>query len=101
MYPGKGTVVLIRPAQTFYERINHGLYSNREVDRILEQARVEQDVTKRIELYRHAEELIVNDAPWIPLYYPGDRYAIVKPRIKGYRFTPMTIPKLGEIYVEE
>ena len=22
MYPGKGTVVLIRPAQTFYERIN-------------------------------------------------------------------------------
>ncbi len=25
MYPGKGTVVLIRPAQTFYERINVGL----------------------------------------------------------------------------
>ena len=23
MYPGKGTVVLIRPAQTFYERIKH------------------------------------------------------------------------------
>ena len=27
MYPGKGTVVLIRPAQTFYERINVGLGS--------------------------------------------------------------------------
>ena len=26
MYPGKGTVVLIRPAQTFYERIKFGLY---------------------------------------------------------------------------
>ena len=25
MYPGKGTVVLIRPAQTFYERIKHGI----------------------------------------------------------------------------
>ena len=25
LYPGKGTVVLIRPAQTFYERINNGL----------------------------------------------------------------------------
>ena len=25
MYPGKGTVVLIRPAQTFYERIKLGL----------------------------------------------------------------------------
>ena len=23
MYPGAGTVVLMRPAQTFYERINH------------------------------------------------------------------------------
>ena len=27
MYPGKGTVVLIRPAQTFYERIKLGLVS--------------------------------------------------------------------------
>ena len=28
MYPGVGTVVLIRPAQTFYERINHDLTFN-------------------------------------------------------------------------
>ena len=27
MYPGKGTVVLIRPAQTFYERIKFSIYS--------------------------------------------------------------------------
>ena len=29
MYPGKGTVVLIRPAQTFYERINLGNFLRR------------------------------------------------------------------------
>ena len=31
MYPGKGTVVLIRPAQTFYERINIGFHSENEL----------------------------------------------------------------------
>ena len=29
LYPGKGTVVLIRPAQTFYERINLGNFLRR------------------------------------------------------------------------
>ena len=29
MYPGKGTVVLIRPAQTFYERIKFAFETSR------------------------------------------------------------------------
>ena len=35
MYPGKGTVVLIRPAQTFYERINLGMLTPRESEPVI------------------------------------------------------------------
>ncbi len=81
-------------------------YSNPEVDSILEQARVEQDPQRRTALYREAEETIVNDAPWVPLWYGrkidlfGDQHLLVKPRVKGYVLTPMLVPKLRHVYIE-
>jgi oligopeptide transport system substrate-binding protein len=41
---------------------NLGGYSNPELDALLEAARVEQDVTKRIAMYQQAERIIVEDA---------------------------------------
>ncbi len=81
--------------------LNHGAYSNRELDAILEKARVEQDITKRIELYNQAEEIIVKDAPWLPLWFGGERYALIKENVKGYKMTPMIVPKLREVYIEK
>ncbi len=43
---------------------NKSFYSNPEVDALLDQARVERDVTARGALYRQASEIIVRDAPW-------------------------------------
>jgi oligopeptide transport system substrate-binding protein len=80
--------------------INHGAYSNLEVDRILEMARVETDINRRVELYRQAEEMVVNDAAWVPLWFTGDRYVLVKPHVEGYQVTPMIVPKLSQIYLE-
>ena len=80
--------------------INHGAYSNPAVDAILEEARLEQDVLKRVELYRRAEVMIVDDAAWVPLWYQGERHVLVKPHVEGYRLTPMIIPKLKQIYIE-
>ena len=80
--------------------INHGAYTNTEVDDLLEQARVEQDVVKRVELYHKAEQMIVNDAAWVPLWFTGEQYALIKPHVKGYRLTPMIIPKLKQIRIE-
>ena len=39
---------------------NHGLYSNQEADVLLEDARVETDSVRRIDLYQNAEEIIIN-----------------------------------------
>ena len=80
---------------------NHGGYSNPEVDSVLEDARVEPDVQKRMELYQQVENTVVEDAAWVPLWYTGERHVLIKSRIKDYRLTPMTIPKLRYIYIEE
>jgi oligopeptide transport system substrate-binding protein len=80
---------------------NHGNYSNPEVDALLEQARVMQDQEARFELYNQIEQMILNDAPWIPLWNRGESYALIKPEVKGYHLTAMTIPKYRYIYMED
>ena len=81
--------------------INHGAYSNTELDAILEEARVEPDLERRVSLYHDAEKLIVDDAAWLPLWYAGERYVLIKPYVENYRVTPMIIPKLKEIRITD
>jgi ABC-type transport system substrate-binding protein len=50
-------------------RNNFTRYRNSQVDRLLDLARGEQVYLKRIEIYRKAEKLILEDAPLIPLNY--------------------------------
>lgn len=70
---------------------NTGNYSNPALDAILDQARVEQDVTKRIQLYQQAENMIVQDAPAIFISHDVS-YMLVKPYVKGFVLTPISIP---------
>ena len=77
--------------------INHGDFKNAEIDAVLEEARVEADINKRIALYHQAEQMIVDAAPWVPMWFTGDRYALVKDYVDGYVMTPMIVPKLRQI----
>ena len=70
---------------------NSGGYSNPALDALLERARIEQDVTKRIALYQQAEQMIVEDAPVLFTTHSLS-YQLVKPYVKGYKFTPFDIP---------
>ncbi|HEX9838060.1 MAG TPA: peptide ABC transporter substrate-binding protein [Anaerolineales bacterium] len=69
---------------------NNGGYSNTELDTLLEAARVEQDVMKRIMLYQQAEQIIVDDAAALFTTHSLS-YQLVKPYVKGYVFTPIDI----------
>ena len=80
--------------------MNHGSYSNLEVDKLLEKARTIQDVSERVSLYNQAEQMIIDDAAWVPTWFTGEQYALVKPYLKGYRLTPMVVPRLQEIRIE-
>jgi oligopeptide transport system substrate-binding protein len=70
---------------------NLGHYANPELDTLLEQARVERDVTRRMAMYQRAEQLIVDDAAAIFLDH-GLSLLLVKPHIKGYALTPIRVP---------
>ncbi len=79
---------------------NHGAYSNPQVDSLLEKARVEQDHDRRMALYRQAEQLLVEDAPWIPLYHSAGYY-LVKPYVKNLIITGQGTMNLHEVVIEQ
>ena len=76
-------------------------YSNLELDEILEKARIETDIPTRIDLYHQAEKIITNEAAWIPMWYPGERHLLIKPEVKNYFLTPMTVPKMRYVYFDK
>ena len=80
---------------------NWGGYSNREVDSLLVKARTEPDQTSRFQQYNRIEQLIVDDAPWIPLWHSTERKVLIKPQVKDYFLLPMTIPKLRYVYFSD
>lgn len=80
-------------------RQNDTRYANPEVDALLEQARTERDRQRRYELYREAERLIIEDAPWIPMFFGRD-HVLIKPYVKDYLLTPIVVPKLRLVSIE-
>ncbi len=63
---------------------NRVAYSNPEVDKLMAQGARELDDAKRQQLYVQAQQMILQDAPWQPLYIPLDVLAINK-RVDGVR----------------
>jgi oligopeptide transport system substrate-binding protein len=78
--------------------INHGGYSNVQVDEYLIAAQVEQDRVRRIALYNDAEQLIVSDAAWLPLWWGVGSKALVKPWVEGYKFSSLSVGKYKDVW---
>jgi len=78
---------------------NYGEYSNPEVDALLKRAGVELDTEKSLELYRQAEQILVDDAACLPLWF-GRNFVLVKPHIKGYDLNPMGLVPLNRVSIE-
>jgi oligopeptide transport system substrate-binding protein len=79
---------------------NFGEYSNPAIDAILEQAGLEADTAKSLELYRQAEQMLVDDAAILPLWF-GKNYILVKPYIQGYELNPMGFAWLNKVSIQE
>jgi ABC-type transport system substrate-binding protein len=79
---------------------NHGHYSNPEVDALLEQAAGIQDEAERVALYQQAEQMILDDAAVVPLSYGVENW-LVKPYVKNFWITPISVPKLQYIAIAE
>jgi oligopeptide transport system substrate-binding protein len=72
---------------------NIGHTHSPEVDTLLEEARVEQDGAKRLDLYRQVETMLLADYQAIPQIYSNVGY-LVNPRIKGF-----VAPSMGARYI--
>ena len=66
-------------------------YANPEVDGLLEQARSELDMNRRLELYKQAEKLLLEDYAAIPLWH-YQIFMLVNPSVQNYVLTPMDVP---------
>jgi oligopeptide transport system substrate-binding protein len=80
-------------------RQNNSQYSNPDVDAKLEAARVEPDTERRLQLYQEIERQIVEDAPWIPLYY-DTTHALVKPYVKNFTFPPIVVERYRDVEIQ-
>ncbi|MBW7929193.1 MAG: hypothetical protein H3C58_14135, partial [Fimbriimonadaceae bacterium] len=61
-------------------------YANPEVDALCRSAdSFAGPVDERMRLYQRAEDRILQDAPWVPLYYVRD-VVLIRPRVEGLRF---------------
>ncbi len=74
-------------------------YSNPEVDKLNQQAGLEPDLEKRIQLYQQAEEMILKDVPVVPLSYNRE-YWLTKPYVKGNFYPPLVIERLKYISLD-
>jgi oligopeptide transport system substrate-binding protein len=75
-------------------------YVNPELDALLEEARVEQDLERRWELYQQAERMVIEDAVWIPIYHDVNYY-LIKPYVQGLIYTAQGIAGLEYVWLEE
>jgi len=75
-------------------------YSNLELDALLDEAATEQDSDTRLSMYQQAEQMVVEEAPCLPLWF-GMNYILVKPYVTGYELNPLGIPDLSQVCIEE
>ena len=81
--------------------INYGGYANDQVDQYVVDAQTEQDATKRVEYYNNAEQIVISDAAWLPLWWGVDSKALVKPWVKDFQFSSLTIAKFKDVWIDK
>ncbi len=79
--------------------VNMGEYSSPALDALLDQAAVEQNESDRLAMYQQAEQMVIADAPCLPLFH-ATNYVLVKPYVKGYELSPLGIPDLTKAYLD-
>ena len=44
--------------------------------------------------------MIIDDAPWLPMWFDQEGMALINSRVKGFEFTPLIVPKLKNVYIQ-
>jgi peptide/nickel transport system substrate-binding protein len=76
--------------------VNYFHYKNEEFDKAFEQAQKENNIKTKISLYQKMDQMVIDDAPVIPLYY-DEVIRLVHHNIKGLTSNPMNLLNLKTV----
>jgi len=77
---------------------NNTFYANPVVDRLLDEGAPLLDLDRRFRLFHEAEVLIMQDAPWVPLFHPAGS-AVRHPRVRDYELHPLRPSRLENTWL--
>ena len=81
--------------------INPTQYSNADVDALLDEATTEPDPARRIQLYQQAEQIIVNEASWLPMWWGAEGKLLVKPYVNDFKISPLGGYFFKEVWLDQ
>ncbi len=77
---------------------NYTRYNNPQFDALFEKALEETNDSLRYELYRQADQVMMNDAPVVPLWYDVV-VRLVKPNVKGFSANALNLLELRTVRI--
>lgn len=94
LYPNLSNTNMEPPAN------NLAFYNNEEFQKLIEDARVTFDESERIELYKKAQEVFHEDAPWVPLAHTTPPIGFAD-YVKGFEPHPMENDNFAVMYLDK
>lgn len=79
---------------------NKSFYRNPTLDGLLDRAHTELDQGKRIEMYRAAEKIVCDDAPYSYTYNPL-RLELLQPWVRGYKRHPVLHRRYKTVWIDK
>ena len=78
---------MLLSSDRFPPAFNAGFYQNPKVDELLRKGRTTIDDRERVALYREAQKLVTEDAPWIIVDH-GKQVIVHRKRVQGFKLHP-------------
>jgi oligopeptide transport system substrate-binding protein len=72
---------------------NYTRYKNPQFDRLYEQSLAEQNDSLKTALYQQMDQLVMNDAPVVPLWY-DEVFRLVQPNVQNFRANALNLLEL-------
>ena len=85
--PDNFLYVLLDKSATTFPANNIAFYRSEELHKVLVDAQVEVDTSVRTDLYRRAQEIVHQDAPWVPLVHSAQTAAF-RTTVSGFKLHP-------------
>ena len=83
--PDRSFATLFPSDQCGYDGNNYTFFKNADVDKLIADAAVNTDHESRMEQYRELQALLMEQAPWVPLFYQ-QQPAGTNAKLKGFEY---------------